>query len=213
MVERPTATDLTSPAVPYLESPRTPDSPDAGRRGFLAGLCKLGLAAGAAVCLPTLITDTADAATLSAPRRTLQFVSLHTGEKLKVTYWADGRYLPTALQDVNEMLRDWRTGERTRMDPKLLDLLFQLRQKLRADQPFQVISGYRSPKTNAMLHANSDGVASKSLHMEGKAIDIDMAGRQLKKIRQAALELRMGGVGYYPRSSFVHVDTGRVRQW
>ncbi|QJE74433.1 DUF882 domain-containing protein [Aerophototrophica crusticola] len=213
MVERPSGTDLTNPSTSRPESPENSDAPDAARRGFLRSVCKLGLAAGAAICLPTLITDTAEAASLSAPRRTLQFVSLHTGEKLKVTYWADGRYLPTALQDVNEMLRDWRTGEQTRMDPKLLDLLFQLRQKLRADQAFQVISGYRSPKTNSMLHASSDGVASKSLHMEGKAIDIDMAGRQLKKIRQAALDLRLGGVGYYPKSSFVHVDTGRVRQW
>ncbi|WP_244559331.1 DUF882 domain-containing protein [Azospirillum sp. RU37A] len=171
------------------------------------------MAAGAAIALPTIITDRAAAAPLGATRRTVSFVSPHTREKLRVTYFADGRYLPTALADVNEMLRDWRTGEKGRMDPKLLDLLFQLRQRLRTEEPFQVISGYRCPKTNAMLAAKTEGVATKSLHMEGKAIDIDLPSRQLARIRQAAVDLKLGGVGIYTKSSFVHVDTGRVRHW
>lgn len=217
MVTRPNTTDLgNTNIVGRASSPSCGQSsplPDASRRGFLSSLGKLVLGAGAAVTLPTIITDRAEAAPMSAARRTLSFVSPHTREKLRVTYFADGRYLPTALADVNEMLRDWRTGEKGRMDPKLLDLLFQLRQRLRTDEPFQVISGYRCPKTNAMLASKSEGVATKSLHMEGKAIDIDMPSRQLSKIRQAAVDLKLGGVGIYSKSSFVHVDTGRVRYW
>lgn len=165
---------------------------------------------------PSRVMRNAHAATrgpLSDDRRALAFVHLHTGEKLTVTYWSGGRYLPTALQDVNAILRDWRTDEITSMDPKLLDLLFQLRHRLRTDDAYRVICGYRCPKTNAMLAAHSDGVAARSLHMDGMAIDIDVASRPLNRIRDAALSLKLGGVGYYPRSNFVHVDTGRVRQW
>ncbi|MFV3127305.1 YcbK family protein [Niveispirillum sp. KHB5.9] len=186
---------------------------DTGRRGFLRGLGGLFLGAGAAIAAPTIITNPADAAPVSAPRRQISFVSLHTREKLNVTYFTNGTYDRSALKDVNHMLRDWRTGEIGKMDPKLLDLLFQLRQRLRTEEPFQVISGYRCPKTNAMLASKSEGVATKSLHMEGKAIDITMAGRQLSRIRQEALNLKQGGVGIYSKTGFVHVDTGRVRQW
>jgi len=220
MVARPNMIDLTIGTTPEhpSESALFPCSPidtsvETGRRGFLRGLGGLFLGAGAAIAAPTIITSSADAASVAAPRRQLSFVSLHTKEKLKVTYYTNGSYDRSALKDVNHMLRDWRTGEVGSMDPKLLDLLFQLRQRLRTDEPFQVISGYRCPKTNAMLASKSEGVASKSLHMEGKAIDITMAGRQLSRIRQEALNLRMGGVGIYSRSGFVHVDTGRVRQW
>lgn len=214
MLARPKTTDLLTKnesARPAVPAPDT--APEPSRRGFLRTIGGLALGAGSAVVLPTILTNPADAAPLSAPRRSLSFVSLHTSEKLRVTYYADGRYLPTALADVNEILRDWRTGEKGRMDPKLLDLLYQLRLRLRTEEPFQVISGYRCPKTNAMLAANSEGVARKSLHMQGKAIDINVAGRQLAKIRQAAADLKLGGVGIYSKSSFVHVDTGAVRYW
>ncbi|MEC4593407.1 MULTISPECIES: DUF882 domain-containing protein [Nitrospirillum] len=150
---------------------------------------------------------------LSDNRRVLAFNHLHTGEKLKVTYWADGKYLPTALHDVNSILRDWRTNQTIAMDPKLLDLMFQMQHRLHTNETIQVICGYRCPKTNAMLAANSEGVASHSMHMEGKAIDLDLASKPLARIRQVAVELKQGGVGYYPKSNFVHVDTGRVRQW
>jgi uncharacterized protein YcbK (DUF882 family) len=217
MVTGPNTTDLGDSNIvgrdSSLSSGQSSPIPDASRRGFLRSFGQLALGAGAAIALPTIITDRAEAAPLSASRRTISLVSPHTREKLRVTYFADGRYLPTALADVNEMLRDWRTGEQGRMDPKLLDLLFQLRQRLRTDEPFHVISGYRCPKTNAMLAAKSEGVATKSLHMEGKAIDIDLPSRQLSKIRQAAVDLKLGGVGIYTKSSFVHVDTGRVRYW
>ncbi|MFV3076650.1 YcbK family protein [Niveispirillum fermenti] len=184
-----------------------------GRRGFLRGLGGLFLGAGAAIAAPTILTSPADAASVNAARRSLSFMSLHTKEKLRVTYYANGTYDKGALSDINQMLRDWRTGEVGTMDPKLMDLLFQLRQRLRSDDPFHVISGYRCPKTNAMLASKSDGVATKSLHMVGKAIDITMPGRQLARIRQEAAGLRLGGVGIYSKSGFVHVDTGKVRYW
>lgn len=145
--------------------------------------------------------------------RRLAFYNLHTGEKLSATYWADGGYVPDELGAINHLLRDFRTGDVHTIDPKLLDLLFALDSRLGSSQPFHVISGYRSPKTNAMLHARSSGVASGSLHMVGKAIDIRVPGRSLAQLHDAALALRRGGVGYYPKSDFVHVDTGRVRRW
>lgn len=217
MVARPNTTDLTIQSMPPDSTSLSPSSltldQTTGRRGFLRGLGGLFLGAGAAIAAPTILTNPADAAPVSVPRRQLSFVSLHTNERLKVTYFTNGSYDRSALRDVNHMLRDWRTGETGSMDPKLLDLLFQLHQRLRTDEPFHVISGYRCPQTNAMLAARSEGVATKSLHMEGKAIDITMPGRQLTRIRQEAANLKLGGVGIYSKTGFVHVDTGRVRYW
>ncbi|ACI99811.1 DUF882 domain-containing protein [Rhodospirillum centenum] len=184
------------------------------RRGLLRGLSRLALGAAATLAVPGLIAAPAIAApSAAAKRRSLEFRHLHTNERLRVTYWSEGRYLPDALVDVNHVLRDWRTGEVGDTDPGLLDILFRMQQRLRTTEPFHVICGYRCPQTNAMLASRSGGVATKSLHMVGKAIDIDVPGRQLQQIRQVALDLQMGGVGYYPKSGFVHVDTGRVRHW
>lgn len=144
--------------------------------------------------------------------RHLAFDNLHTGEKLAVTYFENGRYIPEALSEVNYLLRDYRTGDKHPMDTGLLDLLHDVQARLDVNKPFQVISGYRSPKTNAMLHKNTRGVAKKSLHMQGKAIDICLEGVDLKAIRDMALLLGRGGVGYYP-TGFVHLDTGKVRSW
>ncbi|HYB08314.1 MAG TPA: DUF882 domain-containing protein [Alphaproteobacteria bacterium] len=145
--------------------------------------------------------------------RTVSFDNLHTGERLKVDYWVNGRYLPDAMGAVEQVLRDHRTNEVHAIDPQLLDLLDALSRRLYTRVPYQVISGYRSPATNAMLRAQSDGVAAQSLHMEGMAIDIRVPGRTLRAVHKAALQLERGGVGYYPRSDFVHVDVGRVRRW
>ena len=145
--------------------------------------------------------------------RTLSFNNLHTGERLKADYWVEGEYVPDALGTINRVLRDFRTGDVHVIEPKLLDLLTSLRGKLETQAELQVISGYRSPKTNAMLRASSDGVAATSLHMKGMAIDIRIPGRPLARVRDAALNLAVGGVGYYPKSDFVHVDVGRVRRW
>src|SRR5579884_937285 len=148
----------------------------------------------------------------AAPERSLSFYNLHTSEKLKTVYWAEGAYVPEGLAAINHHLRDYRTGEVREIDRRLLDLLYQLHGRLETNQPFQLISGYRSSATNAMLRAHSDGVAQHSLHMDGMAADIRVEGRSLEQIRQTALGMKLGGVGYYP-SQFVHVDVGRVRFW
>ncbi len=139
--------------------------------------------------------------------------NLHTGEHLSLTYFDKGRYLHGALSQVNRFLRDFRTGKSHAISPQLLDVLHALSAKLETGQPFQVISGYRSPKTNARLAKHSHGVAHHSLHMAGKAIDIRAPGIDLADLHKAALELGRGGVGYYPDSDFVHVDVGPVRHW
>lgn len=149
----------------------------------------------------------------STEPRVLAFSHLHTGERLEVEYFSAGGYLPDALDEVNRLLRDFRTGDVGAMDPALLDLLHALRTRTGSRKPYEIISGYRSPATNRMLHERSSGVATKSLHMSGQAIDIRVADVPLASLRQAALSLQRGGVGYYPGSNFVHVDTGRVRAW
>jgi uncharacterized protein YcbK (DUF882 family) len=145
--------------------------------------------------------------------RDLAFDNLHTGERLRATYWADGSYVPEVLADVNYILRDFRTGDVKAIDLGLLDLLYDLRERLGSTETYQVISGYRSPKTNQMLANQSNGVAKKSLHMKGLAIDVSLPGRQLGEVRQVAMAMRRGGVGYYPKPGFVHLDVGRVRYW
>ena len=173
------------------------------RRRLLQGV--LGLA-GAAVMAPM-------ARAAAAAPRTLSLLNLHTGERLKATYFEGGDYVPDALAAMNNLLRDYRTGDVHPMAPGLLDLVATLQQRLETDATVHVISGYRSPATNAVLHARSSGVATHSLHMEGEAMDIRIPGVELADLRNAALGLQRGGVGYYPDSDFVHVDVGRVRRW
>ena len=146
------------------------------------------------------------------PRRAV-LDNLHTGETFREVYYANGSYLPDALAEATRVMRDWRTGDEHFIDPTLFDALHAIGDKLETRRPFQVISGYRSPKTNAMLARRSNGVAEHSQHVLGKAIDIRIEGVDLSNLRDAALDLGAGGVGYYPVSSFLHVDTGRVRQW
>jgi uncharacterized protein YcbK (DUF882 family) len=149
----------------------------------------------------------------AADARRLFLHNLHTGDTLKTVYWADGAYVDGALDEARYFLRDWRNGQQHPMDAGLFDLFHDLRARLEVDRPFQIISGYRSPTTNAALHARSSGVATHSLHMQGKATDLRIEGVELRHLRRAALDLKRGGVGFYPNSGFVHVDTGRVRQW
>jgi uncharacterized protein YcbK (DUF882 family) len=152
---------------------------------------------------------------LSAPmgERQLSFYNLHTGEQLKSTYWVDGQYLPAARSEIDYILRDFRTGDVSPIDAGLLDTLVALKKMLGNDAPFHVISGYRSPKTNAALAQKSNGVAKKSYHMSGLAIDIRLPGSDLTDLHRAAVALKRGGVGYYPKSDFVHIDVGPVRSW
>ena len=145
--------------------------------------------------------------------RALSLSNTHTGERVCAVYWADGSYLDAGLDSINNVLRDHRTGAVCGMDTGLLDLLFVLHSTLGGREAFQVISGYRSPATNAALHAGSSGVARNSFHIRGMAIDIRLPGCELAELHRAALSLSAGGVGYYPDSDFVHVDTGPVRNW
>lgn len=145
--------------------------------------------------------------------RILRLQNIHTGEKLKATYWAEGNYIPEELSAIDHILRDHRSREATVMDRNLYDLLYALQQQVEQQGTYQIISGYRSPATNNKLRNATNGVAKRSLHMRGKAVDIRLPGVELKHLRQAALQLHAGGVGYYPKSNFIHVDTGRPRFW
>lgn len=160
-----------------------------------------------------LVTPALQASLHRPPDRSLAFRNLHTGESLRSTYWAEGDYLQDELKGVNQVLRDHRSGEIHPMDPRLLDLLYMVQQAVGVSGAFHIISGYRSPQTNRKLRTSSSGVAKRSLHMQGKAIDIRLPGCELKHLRDAAVSLQAGGVGYYARSNFIHVDTGRVRRW
>lgn len=139
--------------------------------------------------------------------------NLHTGETFNEVYFERGRYVPQALAEAMRVMRDWRNGQEHVMDPRLFDALHAISAKLETTKPFQIISGYRSPKTNAMLHAKSSGVASNSQHTLGKASDVRIEGVDLRNLHKAALSVGAGGVGFYPVSNFVHVDVANVRQW
>lgn len=139
--------------------------------------------------------------------------NLHTGDRFDEVYWEKGGYVPDALAAAQHALRDWRNGEEHFMDPKLFDVLHAISGKLETRAPFQIISGYRSPASNAAMHAQSSGVAEHSQHMQGKASDIRLDGVELSNLHKAALSLKAGGVGLYPVSNFVHVDVARVRSW
>ena len=152
-------------------------------------------------------------ASSGARERALAFVNTHTGESVSVAYWCDGAYRVDALAKLNRVLRDHRTGDVRDIDCRLFDLLHALRTDLDTRTPFHVISCYRSPKTNSGLRAAGRAVAEKSLHMEGKAMDVRIPGVPLEALHRAAVARRAGGVGFYLGPQFVHVDVGRVRYW
>lgn len=145
--------------------------------------------------------------------RALSFYNLHTDERLKVTYWADGNHIPEALTEINHILRDFRTDQTRPIDVRLLDLLHSIRQSIGTEQPYHIISGYRSPATNAKLAKSSRNVARRSMHLVGKAVDVRLPGQSLRTLRKAAVAQKSGGVGFYPKSNFIHLDVGRIRYW
>lgn len=174
----------------------------------------LGLAAVTATGGTLLTPEQAEAAALRAPPRLLSMVNLHTGEKLSAEYWVKGRYQRDALKAFSRLLRDHRNNTVHAIDPKLLDLVHSLSRKLGRRGPIEIVSGYRSPESNAMLReADHSGVAQNSFHMRGMAMDLRVPGLSTRNLQRAALSLRGGGVGYYPESNFVHVDVGPLRHW
>lgn len=175
------------------------------RRHFVAW----AFSAGSGLVLPW---KGAAAAGGSAARQ-LGFYNLHTGESLSAFYWAEGHYIADGLAEIDHALRDFRTGDVHPIDPYLLDLVHGLRLTMEYDGPVHVVSGYRSPRTNAMLAQRSGKVAKNSYHVKGMAIDLRLPGRQLEDLRDTAMRLAGGGVGFYPESEFVHMDTGPVRAW
>jgi uncharacterized protein YcbK (DUF882 family) len=177
------------------------------RRRLLRGM------AGSAVVLAA--PNLANASRLPSSQRSLSFIHTHTGEELSLVYKMGDHFLPRSMASIAHLMRDFRSGDVHPIDPQLLDVLWKMQHNLKNNQPFEIISAYRSPKTNMMLRNRSahSGVAEKSMHLTGQAIDIRLPGSQLSDVRDAAKELKRGGVGYYADSDFVHVDTGRVRYW
>ncbi|MEM6906182.1 MAG: DUF882 domain-containing protein [Pseudomonadota bacterium] len=166
-----------------------------------------GLTSGAAfLAAPALAKTTGDF-------RTAYLVNNRTGDWLKTVYWADGDYIPDAMEAINYLMRDWRREEVTRIDPRTVDIISAVHRMLECDEPFEVVSGYRSPQTNAALRSRNRGVARNSYHMRGMAADLTLKTRSVRQMASAGKALGAGGVGRYSRSKFIHLDSGPVRDW
>lgn len=189
------------------------ESKDPTRRAVSTGIRRRDFLRLGAIAATGLLVSPLLAATRTASERSLSLYNTHTGEELTAIYWAEGRYIEAELRDINILLRDHRSGDVHSIDTDLLDLLFALQSAVGGCKAYQVISGYRSPATNAALRKRSSGVSKRSYHMQGKAIDIRLRGCDLKMLHKAALDLQAGGVGYYPDSEFIHVDVGPCRCW
>lgn len=177
-------------------------------------LLQAGLAASAMLLAPWNVWAKVGKTLADLPERTVNLYNVNTGELLsKFIYWQDGNYIKEALDEISYLLRDHRTDEAMEFDPLVIDQVWALSHKFGTTKPFEIISGYRSEKTNKELRSRSRRVAKHSLHIEGKAMDLRLPGVPIKQLRAAALALRNGGVGYYPRRGFVHIDSGPVRQW
>jgi len=176
------------------------------KAGVLGGLLLPATGVSAVAATRTLMPKGAGAMNIS-------FRNQHTGESFSGIYRVGDRYIPEAFEKINSVLRDFRSGEIFPIDPRIIDIMMAMSSESDHKGPFEVLSGYRSPKTNARLRASSDGVAENSLHMTGQAIDLRMPGFSTRKLYNVAGSLRAGGVGYYRQSNFIHLDTGRVRRW
>jgi uncharacterized protein YcbK (DUF882 family) len=172
---------------------------------------KLGLVAAASLIVPVNAFSSVN--DFSTDERMLCLYNLHTKEALKTVYWKKGRYIDEALVKINHIMRDHYSGAVRSMDKKLLDFLFSIQKKLGADGPFHIISAYRTKRTNELLRKRNKKAAKYSLHTKGKAIDIRLPHHKIKELRHAAYKIKAGGVGYYPKANFVHVDAGAVRFW
>jgi uncharacterized protein YcbK (DUF882 family) len=167
-----------------------------------------GLIAAAAMPVPAFAK-----ALINHPSRELAFVNLHTGEKLKAEYVHNGAYVPSAIRAISYLMRDHHNNKVHQIDPHLIDVAHMLHGRVGSKGPIDIVCGYRSPETNAMMHEISAGVAVHSMHIQGKAMDIRIPGTRLGSMRKSALALGLGGVGYYPEDDFLHIDTGPKRHW
>lgn len=175
-------------------------------------ILKVGAAFAACATLPTFAAASVNPA-FREPVRTVHLINPHNGDSLKTTYWEQGTYHSEALKDIAYMLRDQHTQDMSPIDPKLMDILFSLQRTLRTKHPFEIVCGYRTPRNNAIARKHERGVARNSYHMYGRAVDIRIADRSAGLIQRAAWGLQQGGVGYYPKAGFVHIDSGGVRRW
>jgi uncharacterized protein YcbK (DUF882 family) len=177
------------------------------RRGLL------GVFAATAVAAAPTMSNAFSLLRGSGDIRRLKMYSARTGENLDAIYWIDGNYIPEVMEEVNHFFRDWRNDQVHRIDTRTVDIISATHNLLEASEPFMLLSGYRSPETNAMLRRNSRGVARNSRHMIGQAADLRARSRSVSQVARAALACNAGGVGRYSRSDFTHVDCGPVRSW
>ena len=183
------------------------------RRKFLSfGAIAAGSLAISSIAKPASAALFSPTSQFSGARR-VSFRNTHTGETFSGVYRVGDKYLPDAFDRINIVLRDFRSNELFPIDPRVIDIIYSVHELTRQVEPYEVLSGYRCPKTNAGLRSHSEGVAKNSLHMTGQAIDLRLPGYNTKQIRNLAVSLKAGGVGYYPKSDFVHMDTGDVRTW
>ncbi len=179
----------------------------------LAGIASILFSGNANAMRDMMILKSKSPEIISPEKRMISIYNLHTKETQKTVYWKNGEYIDSALKEFDYIFRDHYNGAVKKIDKRLLDFLFAIQQKMQTSEPFHLISGYRSRRTNEHLRRKNKGVAKKSMHIFGKAADIRLPAAGSKKLRRAAYELQAGGVGYYPRSNFVHIDVGRVRFW
>ena len=173
----------------------------------------LGAFAATAVTAAPTFSNAAGFLRGGGDRRRIRMYSGRTGERLDMVYWIEGKYIKDAVREVNHFMRDWRTDDVKEIDLRTIDIMAAAHNLLDVSEPYMLLSGYRSPKTNAMLRSRSRGVAKNSLHMRGQAADLRLASRSVSQMAKAAMACRAGGVGKYHRSNFVHMDCGVVRDW
>jgi len=191
-----------------------PNDRESERNGRVRGVRRRDLLGWSAIACALLVPTGALARiTPSDKEKTLKLYNLHTGESIASTFWADGRYVPESFRDIDKMLRDHRTDGTIATDRRLVELMFQIQTKLNTEKGLDVVCGYRSPATNAELVREGRTHARNSYHLRGQALDFRVPGRDLPHVRELAMNLQAGGVGYYPRAGFVHVDVGPVRHW
>lgn len=145
--------------------------------------------------------------------RRIKMYSGRTGESIDMIYWVDGRYVKPALKEINHFMRDWRENKSIKIDTRTIDIMAAAHKLMDVDEPYLLLSGYRTPRTNAMLRQGSSRVAKKSLHMQGQAADLRLKSRNVSQMAKAAQACSAGGVGRYYRSNFVHMDCGPIRTW